>query len=149
MPPSWNGYVEADYVYAAPLSAGQIATLAVHEGDIVKPGDVLFSLNQSQQVALLDSATAAVAVAEANLANLTTGGRQDEIDVIRASLDGADSAFMRVAEAVTVWHRERSARSRRRTPDVVEMMKPRAVTAVWILVGCATLRHRTGKWRLR
>ena len=87
----WNGYVEADYVYAAALSPGQIATLAVHEGDIVRVGDVLFSLNQSQQMAMLDSAKAGVAVAEANLANLTTGGRQDEIDVIRASLSKAQS----------------------------------------------------------
>lgn len=89
--PHWNGYVEADYVYAAPMSAGQIATLAVHEGDVVAVGDVLFTLNQGQQAALLDSAKAGVAVAEANLANLTTGSRQDEIDVIRASLAKAQS----------------------------------------------------------
>lgn len=89
--PRWNGYVEADYVYAAPMSAGQITTLAVHEGDVVAEGDVLFTLNQSQQMALLDSANAGVAVAEANLSNLTTGSRQDEIDVIRASLSKAQS----------------------------------------------------------
>lgn len=89
--PRWNGYVEADYVYAAPMSAGQIATLAVHEGDVVAAGAVLFTLNQGQQAALLDSARAGVAVAEANLANLTTGSRQDEIDVIRASLAKAQS----------------------------------------------------------
>ena len=89
--PRWNGYVEADYVYAAPLSAGQIATLAVHEGDVVAAGDLLFTLNDSQQQALLASANAGVAVAEANLSNLTTGSRQDEIDVIRASLSKAQS----------------------------------------------------------
>lgn len=89
--PRWNGYVEADYVYAAPISAGQIATLAVQEGDLVRQGDVLFTLNQNQQVALLDSARAGVKAAEANLQNLTTGGRQDEIDVIGASLGKAQS----------------------------------------------------------
>ncbi len=89
--PRWNGYVEADYVYAAPMSAGQIASLAVHEGDVVAAGDVLFRLNDAQQAALLKSARAGVAVAEANLANLTTGSRQDEIDVIRASLAKAES----------------------------------------------------------
>ena len=89
--PRWNGYVEADYVYAAPMSAGQIASLAVHEGDVVAAGDVLFRLNDAQQAALLKSARAGVAVAEANLANLTTGSRQDEIDVIRASLARAES----------------------------------------------------------
>jgi HlyD family secretion protein len=90
-PPRWNGYVEADYIYAAPATPGQIETLAVREGDIVKRGDLLFTLNQSQLVALLDSANAGVAVAEANLSNLTTGSRQDEIDVIRASLSKAQS----------------------------------------------------------
>lgn len=89
--PRWNGYVEADYVYAAPVSAGQIASIAVKEGDIVRAGDVLFTLNDAQQAALLESARAGVAVAEANLANLTTGSRQDEIDVIRASLAKAQS----------------------------------------------------------
>ncbi len=90
-PPRWNGYVEADYVYAAPMGAGQIVAFSVKEGDVVQPGDVLFSLNHDQQAALLDSARASVAVAEANLANLTTGSRQDEIDVIRASLSKAQS----------------------------------------------------------
>ncbi len=90
-PPRWNGYVEADYVYAAPLGAGQVATLGVQEGDRVAVGDVLFTLGHGQQQAMLDSAEAGVAVAEANLANLTTGSRQDEIDVIRATLSKAQS----------------------------------------------------------
>jgi HlyD family secretion protein len=90
-PPRWNGYIEADYVYAAPMTAGQIATLTVREGDVVAEGDVLFTLNQDQQVALLESAMASVSAAEANLSNLTTGSRQDEIDVIRASLAKAQA----------------------------------------------------------
>lgn len=90
-PPRWNGYVEADYVYAAPATAGQIETLAVREGDVVGKGDLLFTLKQDQQVALLDGAQARVTAAEANLANLTTGSRADEIDVIRASLSKAES----------------------------------------------------------
>ncbi len=90
-PPHWNGYIEADYAYVAPLGAGQIATLAVREGDVVAVGDVLFTLGHAQQQALLASAHAGVAVAEANLANLTTGSRQDEIDVIRATLSKAQS----------------------------------------------------------
>jgi HlyD family secretion protein len=90
-PPRWNGYVEADYVYAAPMSAGQIVAFSAGEGDVVGVGDVLFTLNHDQQAALLESARASVAVAEANLANLTTGSRQDEIDVIRASLSKAQS----------------------------------------------------------
>src|SRR5690606_14986789 len=90
-PPSWNGYVEADYVYAAPASAGQIERPGVREGDVVQPGDLLFTLKQEGQAALLAGAEARVTAAEANLQNLSTGSRADEIDVIRASLSKAQS----------------------------------------------------------
>lgn len=90
-PPRWNGYVEADYVYAAAATAGQIETLGVREGDIVRQGDLLFTLKQDGQVALLSGAEARVTAAEANLANLSTGGRTAEIDVVRASLSKAQS----------------------------------------------------------
>jgi HlyD family secretion protein len=90
-PPRWNGYVEADYVYAAPATAGQIESFGVREGDTVGKGDLLFTLKQDGQVALLAGANARVAAAEANLKNLSTGSRAPEIDVIRASLGKAQS----------------------------------------------------------
>ena len=34
-PPSWNGYAEDDYVYAAAASAGTIASMPVAEGQLV------------------------------------------------------------------------------------------------------------------
>ncbi len=89
--PRWNGYVEADYVYAAPATAGQVETLAVRQGDVVARGDLLFTLKQDGQVAVVTGAEARVMAAEANLQNLSTGSRQDEIDVIRASLSKAES----------------------------------------------------------
>ena len=89
--PSWNGYVEADYVYVSAASPGTIATLAVREGSIVAEGDVLFALNGEQYRALAAAADARVAAAEAALANLTTGSRDDEIEVIRASLEKAQA----------------------------------------------------------
>jgi HlyD family secretion protein len=89
--PSWNGYVEADYVYVAPATAGPIATVAVGEDDDVRVGEVLFTLRQDQQAAAVRGAEARVAAARANLDNLTTGSRSAEIDVIRASLNKAVS----------------------------------------------------------
>jgi HlyD family secretion protein len=85
--PSWNGYVEADYVYVAAASPGTIATLAAKEGSIVAQGDVLFTLNGEQYRAL----AATRASAAAALANLTTGSREDEIEVIRAALEKAQA----------------------------------------------------------
>ena len=89
--PQYNGYVEADYLYAASVTGGQIAALAVQEGDVVRTGDLLFTLADSQQQALLDAAEARVAAAEANLKNLATGGREDEIAVVRATLSKAEA----------------------------------------------------------
>jgi len=89
--PRYNGYVEARYVYAAPVSAGQIETLSVREGDTVLEGDLLFRLRQDQQLSALAGAEARVEAARANLDNLSTGGRADEIDVARASLAKAQA----------------------------------------------------------
>lgn len=89
--PSFSGYVEARYVYAAPASAGQIETITVKEGDTILVGDLLFRLKQDQQLSVLAGANARVEAARANLDNLSTGGREDEIDVARASLAKAES----------------------------------------------------------
>lgn len=85
-PAGYAGYLEADYVYAAPLSAGRIADVAVTEGQEIGAGDLLFALEDAQQQALLTAATARVDAARATLENLETGSRAEEIDVIRANL---------------------------------------------------------------
>lgn len=89
--PGFSGYVEARYVYAAPASAGPIETITVKEGDMVLAGDLLFRLRQDQQLSVLAGANARVEAARANLDNLSTGGREDEVDVARASLAKAQA----------------------------------------------------------
>lgn len=89
--PVYNGYLEADYVYVAPLTAGRIASITVEEGQKVQPGAPLIRLEDSTQKAALQAAEAGVALAEANLDNLQTGGREAEIAVIRASLRKAEA----------------------------------------------------------
>lgn len=90
-PPTYFGYVEADYVYVAPLSPGRIDKLSVVQGQKINKGDVLFVQSTDQQQAALASATARVAAASANLRNLESGSRQAEIDVVKASLAQAQS----------------------------------------------------------
>jgi HlyD family secretion protein len=89
--PSWNGYVEENYVYAAAPSGGAIASIAVTEGQLVKKGETLFVLEANQQQALYDAAKARADAAEASLDNLKTGSRSEEVDVIRASLAKAEA----------------------------------------------------------
>ncbi|MBI1170733.1 HlyD family efflux transporter periplasmic adaptor subunit [bacterium] len=90
-PTGFNGYLEADYVYLAPLSAGRITEIDAAEGDPVREGQVLARLDDQAQVAALSGAEAAVAQAKANLENLSTGSREAEIAVIRASLHKAQA----------------------------------------------------------
>jgi HlyD family secretion protein len=98
--PSWNGYVEADYVYAAAPNAGTIESIAVSEGQVVAEGDVLFMLESGQQQAQYDAALARakaaeaqVKAAEATLANLKTGARPEELQVTQASLMQAEASL--------------------------------------------------------
>jgi HlyD family secretion protein len=98
--PSWNGYAELDYVYAATPGAGRIETIAVREGDTVAAGDVLFGLEASQQraqydaaLARADAAEAQVDAAKATLANLKRGARPEELQVTRAALTQAEASL--------------------------------------------------------
>lgn len=90
-PPEWSGYVEADYVYVAPVAPGTVLTLSVSEQQRVNKGDLLVVLSALQQSAALDAAQARVTAAEANLHNLESGSRTEEIDVVRASLARAEA----------------------------------------------------------
>ena len=89
--PVWNGYVEADYLYVSASSPGTIEAIEVAEGDVVAAGEVLFRLDGTQYRALVAAADARVVAAQANVQNLTTGSREDEIEVIRASLQKAEA----------------------------------------------------------
>ena len=90
-PPIWNGYVEADYVYASAPSGGTIASIAVSEGQMVEKGQTLFVLASDQQQAQVAAAKARAEAAQATLDNLKTGSRSEEVDVIRASLMKAEA----------------------------------------------------------
>lgn len=88
---NYAGYIEADYVYAAPMAGGVIADLKAQEGAHIARGEVLFALNASQQQAAVNAAEARVVAAEATLENLETGGRQEEVEVVRAQLRKAEA----------------------------------------------------------
>lgn len=103
--PRFNGYVEIDYVYVAPVAGGRITGIAVTEGQRVSEGQVLVSLDARQQTATLLAAEAQVAAAEAALRDLETGGRDAEIAVARANLAQAEADLQLARETA-----ERSAR---------------------------------------
>ncbi|MHA6689631.1 HlyD family secretion protein [Devosia sp. A449] len=90
-PDGFTGYLEADYIYAAPAMGGRLETIAVSEGDTIAAAATLFVLQSAQQEAVVRAAEARVAAARATLDNLVTGSRSQEIDVIRANLAKAEA----------------------------------------------------------
>ncbi|WP_395023368.1 HlyD family secretion protein [Dongia sp.] len=87
------GYVEADYIYAAPVSGGRITEVAVQRGDSVAAGARLFALDASDETAKRDQAKAALDQAKSNLADLMTGERTEELAIIQAQLDAAKASM--------------------------------------------------------
>ncbi|MBL6940397.1 MAG: efflux RND transporter periplasmic adaptor subunit [Alphaproteobacteria bacterium] len=102
----WLGYAEGEDAFIAAPQAGWLAHVNVHRGDQVKTGDVLFTLDNSNQTATRDQAEAAIALAEkqraaaeanlalaqkelvrqANLLRLNAGTKQ-AYDVAKANYD--------------------------------------------------------------
>ncbi len=62
-----NGRIEGDHYTVASKVAGRITQLLAHEGDSVKKGQILLTLDDGQISARLEQAQAAVKVAEAQL----------------------------------------------------------------------------------
>ncbi|WP_246174289.1 HlyD family secretion protein [Pandoraea terrigena] len=88
-PRPWQGYVEGEFVYVASSQAGTLTTLSVTRGQQVKAGDALFDLESTFELAAQAHARETLASAEAQLRDLETGKRPDEIAVSAAQLKQA------------------------------------------------------------
>src|ERR1700752_5353224 len=94
--PGFQGWVEADMIFVSPDETGRVTKLAVREGDEVKPGELLYTVDDDLQQADLNQNKATLANAQqtydrAASLNKTGSGPQ-------ANLDAAVSS-LRVAEA--------------------------------------------------
>jgi HlyD family secretion protein len=95
-PPGYQGWVEADMIFVSPDESGRVTKLNAREGDEVKTGGLLYSIDDDLQQADLNQNKATLANAQqtydrAAALSKTGSGTQ-------ASLDSAVSA-LRVAEA--------------------------------------------------
>ena len=45
----WQGWIEANLIFVAPDEVGRVQTLSVREGDVVKAGDPLFTVDDDLQ----------------------------------------------------------------------------------------------------
>ncbi len=83
------GYIEGEYVDVAPIEVARIATEYVRRGDKLKAGDRIATLETADAEIAVHNAEAAIAVAQADLANILYGRRPEEIAAIAASLKAA------------------------------------------------------------
>ena len=92
-PPAIQGYVEGTYVYVSAEASGLVVERPVTAGDTVTEGALLARLDDADQKEAVAGAQARVAQAKAQLANLQSGKRAEEISVIAAQLQEALSAL--------------------------------------------------------
>ncbi len=105
--PGYQGWVEADMIFVSPDESGRVTKLNVREGDVVKAGDRLYSVDDDLQQANLNQNKATLANAQQSYdraASLSKTGSGTQ-----AALDSAVSA-LRVAEAQVVTSETRLSR---------------------------------------
>lgn len=94
--PDGSGTIECTQTDIAPQVAGRIVVLTPQEGDRVKAGEVIARLDPADYALQRNAASAAVAVARAQLALLLAGSRQEDIahgrEEARAARAAAESA---------------------------------------------------------
>jgi HlyD family secretion protein len=97
-PDTFQGYLEADYVYAAAPLAGTLQTLAVARGQTVDTASPLFTLEHEAELAAQREAEHRVTQARATLENLRKGRRPSEIASLEAQLQQARQS-LKLAQA--------------------------------------------------
>lgn len=85
----YSGYIEGNFVFAAPTTTGRIEEIHVTEGQVIAVKDLLFVQDRVQLTAAVTAAKAQLRVAEAQLANIGSGAREEELEVVRAELEQA------------------------------------------------------------
>ena len=110
-----SGTIEADEVTIAAELSGRVTAVFVSEGEMVQAGTLLLQLDETDVVADLAQAEAAVEVARANLAQAKAGPRASEIQAAeaavtqaKAQLEGARAA-LRNARAMRAERQELAA----------------------------------------
>ncbi len=89
----FQGYVEGTYVYVSAETAGRLVERPVEAGDAVEAGAIVARLDDSEEKEAIAEAEARSAQAKAQLANLLSGQRDEEISVIAAKLGEARTTF--------------------------------------------------------
>lgn len=83
----FQGYIEGEYVYLAPALAGRLETLFTERGAVVPAKALLFELEAEYERHALRQAEQELLSARAQLQNMETGKRPEEVAMAVAQLD--------------------------------------------------------------
>jgi HlyD family secretion protein len=118
-----SGYIEADDVDIAAQTGGRITRINADEGDYVKAGQVLVTLDTALLDAQMQQAEAKVAAARAQLAKAKAGVRAEDIASAEAAVAVAQ------AKATAAYTRRQDAIRLRDNPQELDMQIDAATTA--------------------
>ncbi|RKP43536.1 HlyD family secretion protein [Trinickia fusca] len=99
--PSWQGYVEGEYVYLASSQSGTLTQLSVQRGQTIARGAPVFALESIDEAAALQQAQHQLASARAQLADILTGKRPPEVNVTKAQLAQAVANAHKASQQLT------------------------------------------------
>ncbi len=108
-----NGRVEAALVDLAPKVAGRVVEVKVREGDRVKAGDLLVTLDLGETSLSVERDRDALGSAEARLLDLQSGSRSQEVAAAEADLADKRAAVDLARRDRTSTGRRPSSRARR------------------------------------
>ncbi len=92
-PYEWSGTVEAHTIDLGSRAGGRVKDVLVHEGDTVKPNQVLITLEPGDWPAQLAQAKAQLAQVQAALDRTKAGARPEEIAAAKARAQSASAAL--------------------------------------------------------
>jgi HlyD family secretion protein len=105
---TYSGYVEGEYLYFAPTTAGLLQTLSVARGQDVKAGEALFALDPTTLNAEIAAAEYAAQQAKATWIDKTKGQRKEEIEALmaqqaeaKANWESAEKEYRRARYLIT------------------------------------------------
>ncbi|WP_206996580.1 HlyD family secretion protein [Trinickia mobilis] len=97
-PPTYQGYVEGEFVYLSSSQSGTLTQLSVQRGQTIAENAPVFALESVDETAALQQAQHQLAAAQALFADLLTGKRPPEVNVTKAQLVQAIAQANHAAE---------------------------------------------------
>ncbi|MEW5718599.1 MAG: HlyD family efflux transporter periplasmic adaptor subunit [Chloroflexota bacterium] len=97
----WTGFLEGKTLDVSAKVGGRVTSIAVAEGDVVKPGQLLATIDDEFIRFRLDIADANIAAAQAQLDLLQAGARAEDLRKAEARVEQAQAALIAATQAVT------------------------------------------------